>query len=70
MAEPLGKQTHVYNHYDAVTPTVSIEVNQTTRGVTWTVKVSQANSPAQALELFDKANAGLAERLPKQEDAK
>lgn len=74
MAGPQAKQTenvtHVYNHYDPRKPELDVEINQTTRGMTWAVGVKGASSPEEALSLLRETASGLSELMTEAEKDK
>jgi hypothetical protein len=65
----MAEETHTYHHYDPSQPQVDLEVNQTTRGLTWSVAVKGCSTVEQALSLYSEAVTGLSDLLePESED--
>lgn len=60
-------EQHVYQHYDPREPEMNLEVNYTTRGLTWKVEIKGAVSPEQALELYERTASGLGDLLKQAE---
>lgn len=54
---------HHYHHSDTTPPHVSVDMERNSRGVTWGVHVSGAESVAQAMELMDKARNEMEHRF-------
>jgi hypothetical protein len=66
----MPEEKHVYNHYDPRSPEIDVEINQTTRGMTYKVEVKGASSPEEALALIRETAIGLSEMLTEAEKEK
>ena len=59
----IAPRVHHYHHTEATPPHVSVDMEHNSRGVTWGVHVSGAESIAQAMELLDKARDEMSHRF-------
>lgn len=54
---------HIY-HYERAKPTIKVEADRNSKGVTWTVGVVGATGVEEAMTLFDQTVAEMRRRFP------